>query len=601
MKKNSKTEVSPKTRELPSWDLSSNFYTGIDDPKIENDILRVKATVMEISKYEGRIATLLPYEFALLVRLYDGLVETARKLTVFAKLMSDTHLNDPKISSFKVSLSERLDEIIDQPTQFLLTEMARIPQSQQYELLVSPKLRRYAPWLERVFFSSDVDDLAMYIFRKKSATEYQWSKLYDESCARMEFIYKGETYNEAQILALRRSVTNKEDEDAIEQVICNVYKQNAYVIAHCLNAIMKNEDVDAKLFGYYNAENESFASNMVLREDLLLLISAVTDAFIPMSRRFYALLSKLHQSPKCHSAGNPIIVPEKEYTWDECKKIVLNAYKAFSPLYAIYAESVIDNDLIDVGTKKGKKSGAYCIGGDAPYIFLNFTGKEGDINTFAHELGHAVHHLLSSTQGYLNDNTPISLAEVASEFAENLVYEKQLAAAKTNTEKLHLLIERASDQIGSIHRQVAIYNFEKRVHAERQKGSVTVERLNHIWAEEYERYTGKKLEGDSQYIWMGIAHLFNSPFYVYCYAFAGCLANNLIKVWHDNELDNIELSDFQSRYLEMLSNTGVEPYRDLLEAFELDVDNPKFWRDGLEAVEKNIDEIEKLAKEEGLL
>ena len=51
----------------------------------------------------------------------------------------------------------------------------------------------------------------------------------------------------------------------------------------------------------------------------------------------------------------------------------------------------------------------------------------------------------------------------------------------------------------------------------------------------------------------------------------------------------------------MLSNTGVEPYRDLLEAFELDVDNPKFWRDGLEAVEKNIDEIEKLAKEEGLL
>lgn len=74
-----------------------------------------------------------------------------------------------------------------------------------------------------------------------------------------------------------------------------------------------------------------------------------------------------------------------------------------------------------------------------------------------------------------------------------------------------------------------------------------------------------------------------------------------IKVWHDNELDNIELSDFQSRYLEMLSNTGVEPYRDLLEAFELDVDNPKFWRDGLEAVEKNIDEIEKLAKEEGLL
>ncbi len=130
---------------------------------------------------------------------------------------------------------------------------------------------------------------------------------------------------------------------------------------------------------------------------------------------------------------------------------------------------------------------------------------------------------------------------------------------------------------------------------------MTTERLNQIWAKEHERFTGKKLEGDSRYRWMRISHLFNSPFYVYCYAFAGVLVNNLIKVYGDGDLNNIDLCDFPSRFMEMLSNTGVEPYRDLLEAFELDVDDPKFWRDGLKIVEDNINEIERLAKEEGLL
>ena len=601
MKKKTTLRASHKRESLPSWDLASNFYESIDDPEIENDILSVKATVKELVKYEGQLAKLLPYEVALFVKMYDGVTGLVRKLINYANLLSDTNLDDSEIANFKVSISERLEEITE-PVGFLLSELSRIPEEQQYELLFNPKLRRYGPWLERLFFSADVNDQAMYIFNKKSATEYQWSKLYNEACARMEFEYQGKIYNDAQIRALKKAATSKDEEEAINQVMCKAYKQNAYIFTNCLNAIMKNEDVDAKLFGYYNAESESFDSNMVSREDLLLLVSAVTDAFIPMSRRFYSLLDKMHASDKCNSAGNPVIIPDKKYTWTECKNIVLSAYEEFSQIYAELAKNVINNNLIDVGTKKGKKSGAYCVSYDSsPYILLNFTGDESDINTFAHELGHAVHDLLSATHGQLNDNTPISLAEVASEFAENLVYEKQLATAKNDIQRLHLLIAHTEDQIGTIHRQVAIYNFEKRVHAERQKGSLTTERLNRIWAEEYERYTGEKLEGDSQYNWMCISHLFNSPFYVYCYAFAGCLVNNLIKVWHDNELENIELCSFQSRFMEMLSNTGVEPYSDLLEAFELDVNDPQFWRVGLESIEKNVNEIERLAKKEGLI
>ena len=599
--KTQKTKKAGASREvLPSWDLSRTFYTGYNDPEIQNDLLRVKATVKEIVKYEGQISELLPYEFALLIRLYDGLCELVRKLVVYSRLLSDTNMDNQEITNFAVSIAEKIDELVE-PISFLTKEMRRISDYQKYELLVSPKLRRYVPWLERVFFSTDVDDTAMYIFNKKSATEGQWSKLYDETCSKMEFVYQGQTYNEAEIFALKARAKTKEEELEIGEIINKVFKQNAHIFTNCLNAIMKNEDIDAKLFGYYNAENESFDGNMIPREDLLLLVSAVTDSFIPMSRRFYALRNKLNSSEKCNPVGNPIKVPEKKYSWEECKKIVLSAYREFSPLYEAYGKSIIDAEIIDVGTRKGKKDGAYCMQGETPYIFLNFTGSETDIRTFAHELGHGIHHLLCSQQGYLNDDTPISLAEVASEFAENIVFKKQISAAKNNTERLHLLVAHVSEQINSIHAQIGYYNFEKRVHAERQKGSLTTERLNQIWAEEHERYTGEKLEGDNRYRWMRISHLFNSPFYVYCYAFAGVLVNNLIKVYEEDDLENIDLCDFPSRFMEMLSNTGVEPYRDLLEAFELDVDDPKFWRDGLKPIEDSINEIERLAKEEGLI
>lgn len=600
MKTKTQKKAGASREALPCWDLSRTFYTGCNDPEIQNDLLSIKATVKEIMKYEGQISELLPYEFALLIRLYDALCALIRKLSVYAHLLSDTNLDNQEITNFAVSISEKIDELVE-PISFLTKEMRRISDYQKYELLVSPKLRRYVPWLERVFFSTDVDDTAMYIFNKKSATEGQWSKLYDETCSKMEFVYQGQTYNEAEIFALKNLAKTKEEEREIGEIINKVFKQNAHIFTNCLNAIMKNEDVDAKLFGYYNAENESFDGNMIPREDLLLLVSAVTDSFIPISRRFFALCNKLNCSDKCNPVGNPIKIPEKKYSWEECKKIVLSAYKEFSPLYEAYGKSIIDSGIIDVGTRKGKKDGAYCMYGETPYILLNFTGSETDILTFAHELGHGIHHLLCSQQGYLNDATPISLAEVASEFAENIVFKKQISEAKNKSERLHLLVAYVSEQIKSIHAQIGYYNFEKRVHAERQKGSLTTERLNQIWAEEHERYTGEKLEGDNRYRWMRISHLFNSPFYVYCYAFAGVLVNNLIKVYEEDDLENLDLCDFPSRFMEMLSNTGVEPYRDLLEAFELDVDDPKFWRDGLKIIEDSINEIERLAKEEGLI
>jgi oligoendopeptidase F len=111
-----------------------------------------------------------------------------------------------------------------------------------------------------------------------------------------------------------------------------------------------------------------------------------------------------------------------------------------------------------------------------------------------------------------------------------------------------------------------------------------------------ERYLGFPLQDDAKFGWMGIPHIFNSPFYVRYYAFAGMVVNKLWQVYKSGKLE-----DFDEKYVDMLSNTGVESIEDLLEPFGLDINSPDFWSSALEPISAEIDEIERLAKLEGLL
>ena len=111
-----------------------------------------------------------------------------------------------------------------------------------------------------------------------------------------------------------------------------------------------------------------------------------------------------------------------------------------------------------------------------------------------------------------------------------------------------------------------------------------------------ERYLGIPLQDDAKFGWMSIPHVFNSPFYVRYYAFAGLVVNKLWQVYASGRI-----KDFADRYLDMLSNTGLESIEDLLDPFDLDISAPDFWSSALDPIVAEIDEIEKLAKVEGLI
>src|SRR5262249_27689960 len=152
-----------------------------------------------------------------------------------------------------------------------------------------------------------------------------------------------------------------------------------------------------------------------------------------------------------------------------------------------------------------------------------------DVMTLAHELGHGVHQVLSGGQGALLADTPLTLAETASVFGEQLTFREMLAREKNPARRKSILAGKVEDMLATVVRQVAMCNFEVMVHDERRKGELTAKRIGEIWVEVQAEALGPnvKLTPEYQHFWAYIPHFIHTPFYVYAYAFGDCLVNSL--------------------------------------------------------------------------
>ncbi len=150
------------------------------------------------------------------------------------------------------------------------------------------------------------------------------------------------------------------------------------------------------------------------------------------------------------------------------------------------------------------------------------------------------------------------------------------------------MAQKAEDKINTVVRQIAFYEFERRVHTERLEGELTSERLGEIWMDVQKESLGPaiKLGEGYQVFWSYVPHFVHSPFYVYAYAFGDCLVNSLYAVYEKSA------SGFQERYLDMLRAGGTKHHRELLAPFGLDATDPGFWAMGLGVIERLIDELE---------
>ncbi len=592
----------PKNSDLPAWDLT-DLYKGIDDKQIEKDLKTYQQSTLDFAKkYKGKIAKLSAKQFFEMASKCEKRSVLSNKLGVFAYLNMVTQMKNAQAMTFYQNISEKLNDY-SKPVIFLSLELNKLPEKKIDEWLKDKKAAYFAPWLKRVrmFKQYELPEEIEEVLHEKSVTSGEgWERLYEETSARLKYMVDGKEYNDAEVSKLALEKDAKTRAKAGKE-IARVCSENAPLFTLNYNMVIKDKAIEDIKRGFKTPVASQNLANRVDDKAVEALANTVRENYANIAHRFYKLKAKWLKVKKLEYWDRNAPLPfevDKKYSWEEAVEIVLKAYKEFSPKLYDLAKDFFNkkNSWIDVPPRDGKRSGAFAMPlPDAyhPYLFLNFTGKQNDVLTLAHELGHGCHMRLSSKQGDLNDATPLTLAEVASVFAEMLTFQSLLKEAKDDKERLCLIAGKVNDMINTAVRQIAFHFFETRAHDERRKGEVSQARMAEIWKEEMSASLGKYVNIDevTENNWTQVGHFFWRPFYVYAYSFADCLVNSLYQVYQEGKVKN-----FAEMYLDMLAKTGVERYDELLKPFGLNAKDAKFWNKGLGLISSYIDELERLDK-----
>jgi len=305
--------------------------------------------------------------------------------------------------------------------------------------------------------------------------------------------------------------------------------------------------------------------------------------------RIKARLCKIKPMSRYHIYA-PHRMEQKSYRYQEAVRMVLDAYRGFSPQFAELAERVVHERHIDARTRPGKIGGAYCysvVPNMTPYVLLNFTGEARDIATMAHELGHAVHGMLAARHSIFTFHSTLPLAETASVFGERILSDALMNQERDKKVRQGLLINQLDDIYATVLRQAYFVQFENQAHEMIAQGA-TVKDLAKTYLAEVRQQFGKGITvpDEFQWEWLTIPHLFASPFYCYAYSFGNLLVLALYRTYQKEGMS------FVPKYLDLLSTGGSEAPQTILAKVGVDMNSEDFWQSGFDTIREMVNQLE---------
>ncbi|MBB3977308.1 oligoendopeptidase F [Rhizobium azooxidifex] len=590
--------------DLPRWNLG-DLYASPKAPEFAADLKRGETDALAFeARWKGKLdeaaGTIGAHGIGQAVKEFEALDDLLGRISSFAGLTYFSDTTDPANGKLYGDVQSKITDISAHLLFFAL-ELNRIDDARLQACLERDEVAgHYRPWIEdlRKEKPHQLDDRTEQLFLEKSITgAAAWNRLFDETMASLRYEIDGEEVPLEVALNLMQDA-NGETRRKAAMALAETFEENIRTFTLITNTLAKDKEISDRWRGFDDIADSRHLANRVEREVVDALAAAVRDAYPRLSHRYYAMKAKWLGMEQLEFWDRNAPLPETPNTlipWGDAKDTVLSAYRAFAPEMAAIAGRFFDENWIDAPVRPGKAPGAFAhptVPSAHPYVLVNYMGKPRDVMTLAHELGHGVHQVLAAGQGALMASTPLTLAETASVFGEMLTFRSLLDRTKDKRERKAMLAQKVEDMINTVVRQIAFYEFERKVHAARKEGELTAEHIGELWLSVQADSLGPAIrisEGYETY-WAYIPHFIHSPFYVYAYAFGDCLVNSLYAVYQQAE------SGFQEKYFEMLKAGGTRHHSDLLRPFGLNAADPSFWSKGLSMIEGLIDELEALDK-----
>jgi len=554
--------------------------------------------------YKGRVTELGSEELAEAMHELAAIHDLGGRAGSYAMLSFSLDTVDPERGA-RLQKARELGAAIETQLLFFDLEWNDVPDERADELVAAPELgfaahhlrnlRRYRPHQltepeERVLTETDVT----------GGSAFQ--RLFTEQTSALEVPLPGrdEPASLEEGLSLLQDPDRERRREAAEAVTAAL-RPGLRTRAFVFNTLLQDKATKDRLRDYPHWLASRNLANEASDESVEALIAAVQGRY-DLARRWYSLKARLLGLDRlaAYDRMAPVSDSDDRIPYGEAEEIVLDCYRTFSPELGATAEEFFTG-YMDGPPRPGKRGGAFCsytVPSAHPYVMLNYTSRPHDVLTMAHELGHGVHATLARPQGIFHFTTPLTLAETASIFGENIVLERLLERAPGAAERLDLLAGALDGAVAAVFRQIAMNRFEDAIHTERrERGELSVERFGELWLGTQGDLLGDSVELDDDYgtWWSYIWHFVDAPGYVYAYAYGHLLALSVYRRYEE------EGEGFVESYLDLLRAGGSRPPEELGSIVGVDLSDPGFWSSGLELIERQLDAAEEAAREAGRL
>ena len=586
----------------PLWNLD-DLYTGISDVSLHADIefCRSNAAILA-DEWQGKLATASGDELAAVIAKFEVIFERLGKVQSHAQLLFAANTTDTEIARHHQSMNEAGSEI-GAMMLFVELEIAQFDDAHMDDLQQNAAVQKWQPWLRRVRAMAPYQlsaDMERMLAERAPAGRGAWVRLFDETAASLRFPFQGTMVTEAEILDALSSTDAATRKEA-GQSLSATLNDNGRLLSLVLNTIAKDKEIDDRWRGFKRPVASRNLANDVDDAVVDALVDAVHDRNADLTHRYYSMKAAWMGKKQLDWWDRNAPLPgddDRSFTWNEAEQIVLDAFAGFDPEMAALATPFFEKNWIDAAPRAGKSSGAFShpvTPSAHPYILMNFSGKSRDVMTLAHEMGHGIHQCLAADKGYLMSDTPLTLAETASVFAEMLAFRQLVDSTDDPQIRRVLLAGKVEDMLNTVVRQIAFHNFETQFHDARIKAELTPDEISDIWMETQRAALGPgvRIGDDYRPVWGYVPHFVHTPFYVYAYAFGDCLVNALWQNYQQAQASGAK-DDFVAQYKYLLRAGGTERYDKALGRFDLDARKPAFWSMGLDMISGMIDELEGL-------
>tara|TARA_Y100001956_G_scaffold43747_1_gene42665 strand:- start:1364 stop:3154 length:1791 start_codon:yes stop_codon:yes gene_type:complete len=589
----------------PNWDLSI-AYQGLSDSKITQDIELIQQCIQTLVLHTDTRTSVSVVQNAIQTS------EAAGKLLATISTFANCHASTDATNSEAKALIGRVAK--------LHSELSQAFTPYQDILLTSPD-----SFIEDVL-SHDSTDVSGQSFQieamrkladtKLSIAEEQllsamqvdgkdaWGRLYDNITGSLQVTLEDGLKTQVGFSQAASTLygTEFEAQEPAWRGIQNAMRQNQESFSGILNALagwrLTEYQKRSKVRDVHFLEPSLHDSR--IQSETLDAMMGTAKANRHVGQKAGKLMARVHglakMTPWNHLAGMPSLTDSepKTYGFDEAIEIIRAAFACVDQEMAEFVTLMVKNGWIDAAPSENRRLGAYCTKFAAtrtPLVFMTWGGSRSDLLTLAHEIGHAFHNWVMRDMPLCQTRYPMTLAETASIFAENIVRDYLLEQVETREEKLEMLWEELSSCYALMVNIPVRYEFEKRFYEQRSEGELDASQLCDLMSTTWQDWYGDSMSEPDPYFWASKLHFSISQvsFYNYPYLFGYLFS---IGVYAQRESKG---EQFYQDYVNLLRDTGSMMAEEVVSKhLGMDLTTADFWQQSIDRVESKIDEFESL-------